>query len=177
MKALTRFLDFAVNQDWGKPGPTALAAGALVASIGALFAGLSDGWKVLFIFTGSMALCFLVVPRVMAILNAEKEMRAAEDAKWEARNEAFRALGPEIAWLIQMAESALDSDLLKEDCEERHEAYRLLLRLQGEFAIDVPGEPILLMTKGMDRYLHEIARMAYAKDLKAAQKLELPSPW
>ena len=189
MKALTKFLDFAVSQDWRNPGPTALAGGALVASIGVLVAlwdGLSDGWKALCIFIGSLALCFLGIPRVMAGRNAEREReadearreqerRTAEDAKWEAKNEAFYALAPEIASLIQMAESALDSRLLKEDGEERHDAYQLLLRLKGEFAIDVPPEPTLLAMTEVSLHLQEVAKMAYAKDLRSAQKLK--SPW
>ena len=171
MKKPTEILHFLASQDWLAPAPTTIAAGAFVSSAGGWAFVLSDSWKPVWIILGSMGLCFLVVPRILAFLNMGRDAREAELKAMEAKREAFRALAPTITEVLFHAEAGGDSPLRKKK-KAHAAAFDLLLRLRGEFQITIPEEPYLLMYPPVCRHLYKIAECAHAGDLKAAQELE-----
>lgn len=173
VKKPTEILDFLANQDWLKPSPTTIAAGAVASGLLGWLVVLEDSWHPLWAILVGTGLCFLVVPRVLARVNAGRDAEEAKRKALEAKREAFHALAPEITDLLLLGESRANS-LLYKDGETRTKAYHLLMRLRGEFQIDIPSEPSFLVVGALYPHLHAIAEDAHAKNLEAAQKLKAP---
>lgn len=174
MKKLAEILDFLANEDWLKPSPTTIAAAAVASGAVGWFLASPSSWAPLWAVLMGSGLCFLIVPRVLAFANMGRDAAESERQALEAKREAFYALAPEITKLVLLAESRLDSFLHNEG-EPRAEALHLIMRLRGEFGIDLPEEPSLFVIGRFYVYLREIGELAYAKNLKEAQKLKAPS--